>query len=234
MNQKTLLIPDKPDIERDALASAWEEKGGEVIRVGKFWEKPAVGNKKVAIYGYDTFSLVLAQVLGVQLLSPRDEVIAELDFRWTKRNIQLIRLRDIGGIEFPIFIKSVVPKLFEAKVFLSVEAFQAKVEELQTDEQLLVADIVNIEKEVRVFVLNQRVADLAYYEGEGDIEEPARFAQDFLDNSKTDLPKTFVMDLGYDPKLGWFVIEFNSSWGSGLNSCLPEKVISCIKAATLS
>jgi len=49
-----------------------------------------------------------------------------------------------------------------------------------------------------------------------------------------DLPTTFVLDLGYNEKLGWFVIEFNSSWGAGLNFCKPEKVVECIRAAAVN
>jgi len=33
----------------------WEERGGEVKRIGKFWIKPEIGNKRVAIYGNDSF-----------------------------------------------------------------------------------------------------------------------------------------------------------------------------------
>lgn len=53
MKNELLLIPDKPDIERDAIAKIWEEQGGEVQRIAKFWIKPAVGDKRVSIYGYD-------------------------------------------------------------------------------------------------------------------------------------------------------------------------------------
>ncbi|WP_394337843.1 hypothetical protein [Chitinophaga silvisoli] len=41
------------------------------------------------------------------------------------------------------------------------------------------------------------------------------------------------MDLGFNEVLGWFVLEFNASWGAGLNGCRAEKVIDCILAATL-
>jgi hypothetical protein len=36
----TLLIPDKDDIERDAVADAWTKNGGELLRIAKFWNPP--------------------------------------------------------------------------------------------------------------------------------------------------------------------------------------------------
>ncbi|MNC94324.1 hypothetical protein D3C83_111490 [compost metagenome] len=46
----TLLIPEKDDIERNAVAEAWQNKGGEVIRVGRFWEPPDVDPSRVKVY----------------------------------------------------------------------------------------------------------------------------------------------------------------------------------------
>ena len=34
MRNEILLIPDKPDIERDSVAKTWIDKGGEVLRIG--------------------------------------------------------------------------------------------------------------------------------------------------------------------------------------------------------
>jgi hypothetical protein len=38
----TLLLPDKPDVERDALADVWERLEGSVMRLGRFWDPPAL------------------------------------------------------------------------------------------------------------------------------------------------------------------------------------------------
>ncbi len=75
----TLLIPAKSDEERDRVAQAWEAAGGRVRRVQKFWVKPDLAdNEAVAIYGNDTFAQVLAQVLGLKLLSPDDALIGRI------------------------------------------------------------------------------------------------------------------------------------------------------------
>ena len=68
LENEVLLIPDKEDEERNDLANTWKYLGGEVKRIGKFWIKPEVGNKRVSLYGFDTFCLVLA---GLKSLSAK-------------------------------------------------------------------------------------------------------------------------------------------------------------------
>ncbi len=41
-------------------------------------------------------------------------------------------------------------------------------------------------------------------------------------------------ELGHKEESGWFVIEFNASWGAGLNFCDAQKVIHSIRAATVN
>jgi ATP-grasp domain, R2K clade family 2 len=227
-----LIIPDKPDEERDALAEVWEKKYGEVMRVGKFWIKPETNGKNVALYGYDSFCLVLAQIMNLEMISPKDEWIAILDYPWIKREIDIKEISQIDEIVFPKFIKPTIPKLFKGQIYTSKNALLEAITDIKEDEKLIISSILAVDKEVRVFVLDRKIQDLAFYEGEGELEDAQIFATNFLKNTDLDLPKTFVMDLGYNKNEGWFIVEFNSSWGAGLNFCKPEKVIDCIKEAT--
>jgi len=102
------------------------------------------------------------------------------------------------------------------------------------NEKLICSDIIKVTKEVRSFILDKKIMDLAFYEGEGDIEAPKNLIEEFLSHTKLALPKTFVLDVGFNKEDGWFIIEFNSSWGAGLNFCNPSKVIDCTKAATIN
>ncbi len=231
MENEILLIPDKADTERDKLAKVWEESGGEVKRIGKFWIKPAVGNKRVSIYGYDSFCLVLAQILEIEMEMVKDEWIAELPNNYLKRKIELKPIAAIEGIEYPKFIKPVTPKLFKAEIFNSPEELRTKIEGIGTEEFLICSETIEVNKEVRSFILNKEIQDLAFYEGTGDIEKPEVFIKNFLADCNLALPKTFVLDVGFNDQDGWFVIEFNSSWGAGLNFCDPKKVIECIRQA---
>jgi ATP-grasp domain, R2K clade family 2 len=227
-----LIIPDKPDEERDALADVWEKKYGEVMRVGKFWIKPETNGKNVALYGYDSFCLVLAQIMNLEMISPKDEWIAMLDYPWIEREIDIKEISQIDEIVFPKFIKPSIPKLFKGQIYTSKVALLEAIIDIKKEEKLIISSILAVDKEVRVFVLDRKIQDLAFYEGEGELEDAQIFAANFLKNTDLDLPKTFVMDLGYNKNDGWFIVEFNSSWGAGLNFCNPEKVVDCIKEAT--
>jgi len=70
-----LLISDKADVERDAVAGAFESCGGTVHRIGRFWEPPTFEVSTVRVYGAVVFCLVLQQKLGLTLCSPPDELL---------------------------------------------------------------------------------------------------------------------------------------------------------------
>ncbi len=234
MINEILLIPEKIDIERDIVASCWEENGGEVQRIGKFWEKPIIdSNKRITIYGTDTFSLVLAQVLGLQLIAPRDELIGELENRWVQRKIEILQITEIKNFEFPTFIKPVKPKTFKSQVYHTFESFCQETQGIEENELVIKSDIIEIESEVRAFILKGEILDLAIYEGDADLYLAKEFLLNFLKNHSINLPSTYVIDIGYHKIKGWFIIEFNASWGAGLNSCDPYKVIRGIREATL-
>ncbi|MCR9248894.1 MAG: ATP-grasp domain-containing protein [bacterium] len=232
MKLNTLLIPEKNDVERDAFANAWLEAGGSVMKIGKFWIKPDVSAAEATIYGNDTFSLVLAQVLGIDLVSPRDELISELSMEWTKRNIQTIAIEELSNVRFPKFIKPVKPKLFPASIVTSFHEFQSKFPDLEHNESLIISDEIKVQKEVRSFILDNQIKDLAYYEGSGDLSSAKSFIETFLSQAHQELPQTYVLDIGYNETDGWFVIEFNSCWAAGLNGCKPNLVMECMLYAS--
>ncbi|MHA7060289.1 ATP-grasp domain-containing protein [Aquimarina sp. M1] len=235
MTNEVLLIPDKADIERDSIAKSWKKNGGEIKRIVKFWEQPNIDSKKrVIIYGIDTFSLVLAQVLGIKLIEPKDELISELDFKWIKREIEILKIAEVDTTSFPIFIKPVKPKTFKSRVYNDFDSFTQETKGIEQNEQVIKSNIIDIETEVRAFILKNEILDMAIYEGNSDLNSAKEFLTDFLQNHTIDLPKTYVIDLGHNITNGWFVIEFNSSWGAGLNSCNPNKVINGIREATLN
>lgn len=232
MRNELLMIPEKSDIERNSLAKVWEAKGGKVIRISKFWVKPETNNKRITLYGFDTFCLVLAQVLELELELIDDTLITKLPIEFLKRKLDVFEIENIQQISFPKFIKPVTPKLFDAKVFENQIELEQAIVGLERKEKIICSSIVKVDKEVRAFILNRKIQDLAYYEGIGDLEEPRIFIERLLHIPEIELPETFVMDVGYSKENNWFVIEFNSSWGSGLNSCKPERVIDCIRIAT--
>lgn len=234
MKNEILLIPEKSDTERDLVASTWVEKGGEVLRIGKFWERPNIHSQRVTIYGNDTFSLVLAQILELKLMLPKDEIIGEIDIKWTKRQVDVLAISEGSASLFPTFIKPVNPKTFTSKIYKNYHDFLQETDGIQPEEKIIQSDIVSIDSEVRAFVLNGEILDSAVYEGSADLREATEFLNDFLADVPTHLPKSSVVDAGHHHSLGWFIIEFNASWGAGLNSCDPRKVIQGIREATIN
>ncbi len=230
---KTLLIPQKSDLERDRVAAAWEQAGGKVMRVDRFWERPDLAAvESVAIYGNDTFALVLAQVMGVALETPDDALLTSLAHRWTQRKIVQASLGVLEPGHFPCFVKPVIPKQFKASVYASLADLQAQTEDLPDSEEVLVSEIVHLEAEARAFILEGNVLSVGVYEGEADAGMASEFLKEFAIAHIAELPRSYVVDAGFNAALGWFVLEFNSAWGAGLNGCLPADVIAGIAAAT--
>jgi len=234
--QITLLIPEKTDIEFEQVFETWTRNGGIIKRLGKYWIRDEeLAKQRIAIYGNQTFSLVLAQVYNVELVSPDAVLIAKLESKWTKRKIELKQIGQITQEDFPVFVKPVIPKLFIAGIFQTLTEFKQVTVGLQDSEQVLVSSIVgNIQAEARSFIIDGTVKDIALYEGSGDLTTGKIFLNNFIDNSKKQLPRVVVVDLAYSNDLGWFVLEFNACWGAGLNNCKAENVIDCIVGATIN
>jgi ATP-grasp domain-containing protein len=224
-----LVIPAGPDPERDQVADVWSASNGEIVRIDRFWEPPALDRTKVRLYGNDTFCLVLAQILELTLVSPANDLLVNIEGRWLGRNIDVVMLANAEGVAFPKFIKPVVPKQFRAAVYADLSTLLAETEGLESEAQLMVSDVVDFEAEVRCFILNGRVRTAACYEGQADVRDATAFADGLA--ATVPLPATVVLDVGHTDA-GWLLIEANATWGSGLNSCDPIGAAECIRAAT--
>src|SRR5262245_8410538 len=110
----TLVISDKPDPERDAVAASWELCGGEVLRLGRFWEPPALDPACVRVYGADAFCHVLAQKLALTLVSPSDDLLLHLSPAVVKRAVRGAKVSSVESMAFPAFVKSFIPKLIRS------------------------------------------------------------------------------------------------------------------------
>jgi len=217
-----LVIPARPDPERDRVAAAWP---GEVLRLDRFWEVPAVDPAQVRLYGPDTFCQVVAHRLGLTLVAPDDAVLATLQPRWTQREVRCLALGSVTG--FPCFVKPVTPKLFAAGVYASALELAGATDGLAADTSVLVSEIVVFLCEVRVFVLDGVPVTWAAYEGSGDPDPD--FVRELAALPKW--PETVVLDVGQTER-GWALIEANGTWGAGLNGCEPEAVVRCLARAT--
>ncbi len=230
LKNKILLIPDKPDEERDAVAEAWRESGGKVIRLARFWEPPDLKDWSVSIYGGSNFSLVVAQKLRLKLISPADDWLLTLDSKWLKRRLCGRTLEDVENISFPVFAKPLIPKTFRAAVYNSAQELLAECKGLEHGTKLIAAEVVHFEAEARAFVAKGRVLDCQIYEGIGNVQNAKEFVCAFIE--KESLPPTCVLDVGLMTGKAWVFVEANASWGAGLNGCNASRVLPAIERAT--
>jgi hypothetical protein len=108
MDRKTLVIPEKTDIEFEQVFKSWTDKGGVIKRLGKYWIKDDyLDRQNISIYGNQTFALILSQIYNVELISPDDKLVTRIEYEWTKRRIEIKTIADIDKDSFPIFIKPV-------------------------------------------------------------------------------------------------------------------------------
>ena len=163
MDPLLLLIPDKPDPERDAVAIAWESAGGSVVRIGRFWDPPELDRAHVRVYGNDTFCLVLAEKLALNLVSPPDRVLETAPETLLHRELRITPLGHLTGETFPVFVKPVTPKQFKSGVYASREALGAETLGLGADVDVIVSDVVAFVAEARAFVLDASVRTCAIY-----------------------------------------------------------------------
>lgn len=228
----TLLIPDKDDVERDAVADAWCKNGGELLRVAKFWNPPLLDGKEIRVYGNNMFCLILAEKLGLELTSPEDDFLIKIDQNWTNRWINIMTLSEARNISFPAFIKPVVPKVFRAGVYSNLKALETECNQLELATPIYVSEIVDIIAEVRCFILNGQVMTLSMYEGNGELQEARDFINSFILSNECLIPNSLVLDVGLISSRGWAVIEANAAWGAGLNGCDATKAVWSIANAS--
>src|SRR5688572_25009750 len=127
-----LLISDKPDIERDALADAFVQCGGEVHRLGRFWDPPVFDPATVRVYGADSFCLVLQQKLGFDLCSPADDLLLRVPPPFLQRQLAQRTIADALS-SLPAFVKPVTPKQFRGAVYASPDDLAAECRGLPQD-----------------------------------------------------------------------------------------------------
>ncbi len=225
-----LLIPDKPDDERDALAAVFSRHGGTVHRIGRFWDPPAFDPATVRVYGPDSFCLVLQQKLGFALCSPEDDLLLRLPPEFLRRELSQKTLGDALASSFPSFIKPVMPKQFRGAVYGSAEVLAEECRGIPIETPVFVSEPVKITAEVRCFVLDESVMAAAIYEGKAEVADAVQFTRSVI--KALPLPRAVVVDVGLVAERGWAVIEFNAAWGAGLNGCDPKAALPSIVATS--
>ncbi|MBK9032191.1 MAG: ATP-grasp domain-containing protein [Myxococcales bacterium] len=226
----TLVLSDRADPERDAVAAAWSAAGGAVERVAQFWRVEPIARARV--YGAEAFAHVVAQRLGLTLVSPPDDLLVRLPRRLLGRAVRLCPIAAAPTLSYPCFVKSVVPKLFRSRVYRSADDLAAAAHGLDGAEAVLVSDVVTFTAEARAWVCDGAVTTIACYEGAGDLAAATALALEVAGDPA--VPATCVIDVGDTTDRGWVVVEANAAWGAGLNGCDPVAAAGCIARAAFA
>ncbi|MBN9415000.1 MAG: ATP-grasp domain-containing protein [Candidatus Eremiobacteraeota bacterium] len=193
----------------------------------RFWDPPLLEPERVRLYGPDTFCLVLAQKLGLHLVSPADDLLLNAPVDLLRRDLRLHPLEALSAQAFPLFAKSLVPKLFRSRAYPTWADLEDECRGLDPATPVLLSSVVEILAEARAFVLQGQVVTCSVYEGSAEPPEA------FLSQAARllDLPQTCVLDAALLPE-GWALLEANATWGAGLNGCSPAAVVPCLELAT--
>ncbi|MCE9574027.1 MAG: ATP-grasp domain-containing protein [Deltaproteobacteria bacterium] len=226
-----LVLPAKGDVERDQVAAAWLAAGGAIERLDRFWEPPPLDARRVRLYGADAFCLVLAQLYGLELLAPPDDLIADVPAALLQRAVAITTLGAALSGPFPRFVKPLMPKQFAAGVH-DRDALARVTAGLPDDTPVIVSEVVTLDAEARSFVLDGRVVTTAIYAGAGDVSAAAALATAIA--ALPAVPRTCVIDTCLVRERGWAFLEANAAWGAGLNGCDPVAVLPCLAAATIA
>jgi hypothetical protein len=182
----------------------------------------------------------LAVEFGITLLEPPDDWLPRLPDEYRHRRVRLTTLGDARTNPNPRFVKPPNDKSFTAGVYRGEDLPK----EFPDDMPVLVADVVQWEKEFRCFVLDRRVLTLSVYLRDGVLQkengyastdaedtEMLAFAERVLTDPRVEMPRAVVMDVGVIWGRGWAVLELNAAWASGLYGCDEAKVLEVIRHA---
>ena len=167
--------------------------------------------------------------LGLDLLTPPDDLLLHVPAGFLHRKVDLVTLGDARGLVYPRFVKSLVPKQIRSRVYHSVAELEDECKGLESSTSLLSSDVVDFQSEARCFVLNGEVLDCAAYEGEVDGAHVSSFTQRLA--AAMTLPPAVVVDVGRLAD-GYALLEFNAAWGAGLNGCNAGRVLPAIAHAS--
>jgi hypothetical protein len=227
------------------LGEAARIKGWKVVRLTSSQIPEDLHQSECRVYAEGFLAEHLAHELGLVLLRPADDALAQLEFDFAKRQVSYCRAKDFKRPTSSTFIKPADQKLFPARVYTEESPIDG-LEHLQPDDPILISEVVTFSREYRFFIRDRQVLTGSIYllddaipqvpigyEGEGDPlwQDAIGFAQQVASTTKLELPVSVVIDVGLTDSRQWAVIEFNPVWASGIYGCDPLQVIECLEAS---
>lgn len=185
----------------------------------------------------------IAEQIGVRLLDSASDWLPNLPQEYRKRWVYLTNLDKARHSDHAAFIKPPNDKSFPARVYAA-----ADLPIDYPDETLvLVAEIVQWDKEFRCFILNRSLKTFSIYLRNGELQSENDFAHTYeedcevqafietvLSDERVELPQATVIDIGVVHKRGWAVVEQNAAWGAGLYGCDPIQVLEVLRYSVVA
>lgn len=240
-----LVLPPRYTPDSIALWEAAASAGWCVERLHGWRPPDWLKGQEVALYGEPLFAAVVADELGLVLLEPPFNWLADLPEGYRSRTVRFATLAQARDCTQPTFIKPADDKCFAAKVYPSGSGLPA--DGLLPDATpVLMAEPVQWVVEFRCFVLDRKVEALSPYQRYGELaqtsdgrwpaseterQEALNFAVAVLSDTKVLFPPAVVLDVGIIEGRGWAVIEANAAWGSGIYGCDPAAVLRVVQRA---
>lgn len=227
---------DSQALWRGAVSLNWD-----VERLIK-WQIPPhlLSVTEPVLYLEGLMAQTIAQQFKLKLIEPPEDWLPALPEKYRKRWIKLQTLAQAKKSTTPAFIKPPNDKSFPAKIYTG------KLPNDYPDETpVLVADIVEWEKEFRCFILNRTLKTFSIYLRDGVLQqhdyihskeeeaELLNFVDTILADDNVQLPIATVLDVGFIKHKGWAVVELNAAWGSGIYGCNPLKVLEVLKYSVI-
>jgi len=235
----TLILTPRYTDDSQSLWKAASRLGWTVERL-THWRIPehlrAV--QEPVLYGEALFGPTLAEQLGLTLLNPAEDWLTRLPVEYRHREIRLCTLGGARTISTPQFVKPPNDKSFPANVYKGDELPA----EFDDDMPVLVSDVVQWQQEFRCFVLDRTLHTYSIYSRKGELQREAEFFSSpeedagletfigrLLADSRVDLPRSTVIDVGIIEGRGWACVEQNAAWGAGIYGCDPQRALEVIR-----
>jgi hypothetical protein len=238
-----LVLSARDTIDRRTIQAACQA-AGQPARALSSWRVPDElrGRSDVRLYAEALFAEVVADPLGLALLSPADDWLAHLPPEFLGRSVTVTTLGEARAGRFPMFLKSVEDKLagFASAVYSTADELPADASDAL---RLFRADPVRMDRELRLFCVDgQVVAGSGYWKdgaawqiplSQSGLEDAARALIDRVWGiSQARLPRACVIDVT-DIAGELVVLEGNGAWGAGLYASDATSALPCILGATL-
>lgn len=186
---------------------------------------------------------MIAEQLGLRLLDAPNDWLPNLPEEYRKRWVYLSTLGEARSMGKTAFIKPPNDKNFPARVYQGEELPSDYPDEMP----VLIAEIVEWEKEFRCFILNRSLKTFSVYLRDGQLQrendfvhtedeecEVREFIETLLSDERVEILQATVIDVGVIQGRRWAVVEQNAAWGAGLYGCDPIEVLEVLRYAVVA